>query len=682
MYYGLNIFLQISYKLRKLYIVVDREVLENLYHNIKEDLMKVVSEGKESIFIPYERTALVSLELAEKLLDYPEETLYEIQQFIKEKLDIPHEIKVRVYNLPKSRFIRIRDIRSFHLGKLIEIEGVIKVSTEVRPVITEVLYEHTECGYEFWYKMQDFKMEKPKLCPRCKQPAGRFIEKDKKIIDVQRLLVEEPPEQIEKGEQPAQIMVFLKEDLCEPKMERKTIPGTRIRLVGIVKTLQSKKTGSIMDIYLDAIYIEPLDKDIEDIEITEDYIRKIKELARSTDVISILSQSIAPSIYGKQYEHIKKALLLQLVGASARKRPDGTKTRGNIHILLIGDPGTGKSQLLQFIHKIAPKSRFVSGTTASAVGLTANVRRDEFLKGGWALEAGALVLASGGIVCIDELDKIDKSEMLALHEAMEQGTVTVHKANIHATLRSDASVLAAANPKFGRWDEMRSIVEQINLPDTILNRFDLIFVLRDIPDEKTDYIIAEGVLFGLTEPKEGIIPYDLLRRYIIYAKTIEPTWTEAAKDVVKEFYISIRSAYKNQQTIPITARQLEAIIRLSEASARVRLSNKVTKEDVELAKLLLMKSLEEVGFNPETKTIDVDIIATGKPATEWQRRKQILDTIKRLSRNFPDGVPLEEIINELKEKGHSEDRIKKSIESLIKDGSIFEPKRNHYKVVE
>jgi len=845
--------------------------LQELYSIVKDEISESLKKGSCTIIISHKAIAAVDIKLAEEVLNNPKNTLKVLEKFFSQKLGI--NVKVRIKDLPKDRWIRIRDIRSEHIGKLIETEGIIKVSTEVRPVVVAVKYYHNKCGGEFWYNLfgEDsdkeqfirFKIEKPKVCSVCGESEGRFVEVERKTVDMQRLLVEETPDQIERGEQPAQIIVFLTEDLCEPRMERRTIPGTRIRIVGVVEALQNSKTQAVLDLIINAVYIEPVEKDIEDIKISEEDELKIKELAKSGDVLNILARSIAPSIHGKHYEHIKKALILQLVGGVKKIRSDGTRVRGDIHMLLIGDPGTGKSitpeskivvidknkninivpikefvdqligdyinkviiykdtevldlldvgkefytisvnpttllvevkritaisrhkindkivkiitknrmsvrgtmdhsflvlgdsglivkkgselmvgdkipvltknisslfkgelkntisvefddivsiqcehfsgyvydlsvednenflannifvhnsQILQFISKVAPKARFVSGVTASAVGLTANVRRDEFLKGGWALEAGALVLASGGIVCIDELDKISKDEMSTLHEALEQQQITVNKANIHATLKTEVSVLAAANPKFGRWDKMKSIVDQIDLPPPILNRFDLIFILRDEPDEELDRLVAEGVVKGLTENIEGIIPPELLRKYIIYTKKTTPVWTESAKKKVVDFYLTLRMAAKDQQTIPISARQLESIIRLAEASARVRLSKKVTEEDVELAKSLLMKSLREVGLNPETKTIDIDILNVGISSTQRARLSTVYEMIKDLQKDFPDGVPFQEIVNAAKEHKIEEEKVKEALDRLLREGEVYEPKPGFYKI--
>ncbi len=662
----------------------DISKLNDIFSELKKEISSAIRNNRKFIAVPYDLIAKKDYKLAEELLDHPEDVIETLEKFVNEKFDLPYHLKVRVYGLPESRRIRIRDLRSEHIDKLIETEGIIKISSEVRPVVVAVKYKHDspECGGEFWMQVNGFKIEKPKVCRICGKP-GRFIEIERKTIDMQRLLLEETPEQIEKGESPAQMMVLLKEDLCEPKMERKTIPGTRVRVVGIVKTLKNTSTQAVLDLVLHAVYIEPVEKDVEEIELTPEDERKIKEFAASENAIEILSKNLVPSIYGKHYDPIKKALLLQLVGAPNKKR--GTsKVRGNLHILLIGDPGTGKSQILMQIHKIAPKSRYVTGTSATSIGLTAMVRRDEFLKGGWALEAGALVLASGGIVCIDEMDKIPKDEITALHEAMEQQQITVNKANIHATLKAETAVLAAANPKYGRWDRMKLIADQIDLPPTIINRFDLIFVLKDIPDEDLDKNIAESILNSLTEEIEYEISPEFIKKYIIYAKKIKPEWTEKAKERIKDFYLTLRRQAQGEENpaIPISTRQLESLIRLAEAHARARLSKVVTEEDAEEAIKLLMHSMKMVGIDPETNRLDVDVLTVGISSSQRSRISIILEIIENLQKVYPDGIPIPEIVNEAKQYKISEQKVREVLDKLLANGTIFEPKQDHVKLLQ
>jgi len=651
---------------------IDENLLSKLFENCREEIEDYLNNISSSIVIPHRKILLnLGPEIASKILEEPEKYLEILSQYFTKRLNIGKIVRVRIKDIiDKTRIKRIRDIRSEDYGKIVQVEGVIKVSSSVVPVINRIKYRHEDCGGEFWLETKDFNIEKlkPQKCPICRKISGKFIKLEEGYIDVQRLLIEEPADQIEKGEQPDQIIVILKEDLCEPRMERKTIPGTRVKIVGIVKNLKKQREKLFLEKYIDSIYIEPLDKDVEEIRITPEDEAKIKEIAKSEDVLSLIAKSIAPEIFGKQYEVIKKAIALQLVGGAER---NDKMFRKNIHILIIGDPGTGKSTLLWKVHEIAPKSRFVTGITATSVGLTASVRKDEILKGGWVLEAGALVLASGGIICIDELDKLSEEELHHLHEAMEHRTITIDKANIHATLRADTSVLAAANPKFGRWDRMKSIADQIDLPITIINRFDLIFILQDIPNPELDSIIADEILGSLKQRPQPPIPPDLLRKYIAYAKKINPEWTDKAIERVKRFYLELRSK-ASMEAIPITLRQLNTIRRLAEASAKIRLSEVVTEDDVILAESLLTYSLKQVGINPETSQLDIDLITTGFSSTERKRGSKILDIIKELSKDFPRGVPLSEIIKAAEKYKIEAEQVKETIEKLLKEGYIYE----------
>jgi len=658
--------------------ILDVGFLGQIFDASKEEIEKFIKEEEKSIILDYEKIkSYLNNNQLDLLLNKTENFLEQMGVYFSERLD--RKVKVRIKNLPESlRYLRIRDIRSENKDKLIQVEGIIKISSEVRPFIIKTKYLHEDCGGEFWVENKNFLIERPKKCPVCGGIKGRFIETDHETIDIQRLLIEEPADQIEKGEQPAQITVMLKEDLCEPRMERKTLPGIRVKIYGIVKELKNSNFRAILDLYIDAIYVEPIDKDVEDISISSEDEKRIKELAKSTDVLSLIANSIAPGLYGKYYELIKKAIALQLLSGGKRRR--GVDERKNIHILILGDPGVGKSKLLRYVSEIAPKSKYVVGVTSSSVGLTASVRKDEIFKGGWVLEAGALVLSSGGLVCIDELDKLSIEELQSLHEAMEQQTITIDKANIHATLRTETSILAAANPKFGRWDKMKSIVDQIDLPPTIVNRFDLIFVLIDEPNPQQDETIVNELLKGLKEEKKAPLDKDLLRKYIIYAKKIEPQWTTAALDIVKDFYIKLRSS-SGEDTIPITTRQLMSIIRIAEASAKIRLSPVVTEDDVNLAKELLLYSLKEVGINPENNRLDIDIIMSGISSTQRQKLSKVLDIIKDLQKDFPDGIPLNEILNESKKYNLEEEKVKETIDKLLKEGYIYESGDKKYKAV-
>jgi len=352
-----------------------------------------------------------------------------------------------------------------------------------------------------------------------------------------------------------------------------------------------------------------------------------------------------------------------------------------MHILLIGDPGVAKSVSLTFMANISPKGRYVVGKSASGAGLTATVVRDEYLRG-WSLEAGAMVLSHKGIVCIDELEKMDPGDRSAMHEAMEQQTITISKANVQAQLRAQTSVLAAANPKFGRFDPHQSIAQQIDLPPTLINRFDVIFTLRDIPNKEKDAKIASHVLDEhKKEGKDMIIPRDIFRKYVAYAKQkVNPYLSEEAVSEIKKFYVDLRNrpvlSESAMRPIPISARQLQALIRMSEASAKLRLSNTVSKEDAIRAIGIIRYYLMQVGYDYESKTLDIDKISGKFSSSQRNKIITVRDTIINLEGRLGKMIPVEEIEKELEGK-LTKNEIDEAVNKLDSSGEIFKPRRGY-----
>jgi replicative DNA helicase Mcm len=339
------------------------------------------------------------------------------------------------------------------------------------------------------------------------------------------------------------------------------------------------------------------------------------------------------------------------------------------------------SQLLKRASVVAPKARYVSGKGVSGAGLTAAVVKDEFLSG-WSLEAGALVLANKGMVMIDEMDKMSTEDRSAMHEALEQQTVSISKANIQATLRCETTVLAAANPKFGRFDPYDTVAGQIDLPPALINRFDLIFTLKDIPDEEKDKKMARFILemHKVRGTEETDISTDLLRKYFVYSKQkMSPKLSQEAIEEIMEYYIKMRgsgaSEDKAMKAIPISARQLEALVRLSEASSKLRLGKEVTIKDAKRAIALLNYCLEQVGMDPETGKIDIDRISTGVTTSERGRIITVRDIINELEESIGKNIPIEEVVNVAKEKGLDENKTLELIEKLKRSGDLFEPRR-------
>jgi len=645
-----------------------------------EQLHASISKGEKFLVVNFSDLSKFNLDLAQELIESPEDVLHACKISI-EQFDFPgsKEFRVRFRNLPKSQEVMIRDIRSSHLSKFIQIVGMIRQKTDVRPQVTSAKFECPSCGNTLNVLQLDSKFREPTTCGCGRK--GRFRLLDKEMIDAQKIVLEESPEDIEGSEQPKRMDIFLKGDLVSPMSEKRTNPGSKNIVSGILKEVPilAKDGGKLtrFDLMIEANYVESVAEDFTELNITAEEIREIKELSEDPKVYKKIIGSIAPSIYG--HERVKEALMLQIFGGVRKKKDDGSINRGDIHILLIGDPGSGKSQMLKRISIVAPKSRYVSGKGASAAGLTATVVKDDFLRG-YALEAGALVLTNKGICCIDELDKMTKEDTSAMHEALEQQTISINKANISATLRAETTVLAAANPKSGRFDPYEPIPKQIELPSTLINRFDLMFPIRDLPNKAKDEKTADFILHLHQKSTGGTaeLATDFLKKYIAYAKqNFNPALTDEALEEIKEYYVKMRNsggeegAYK---AIPISARQLEALIRLSEASARVRLSNKVLKSDARRAIELVHFCLSEIGVDPETGKIDIDRITTGVTASQRSNIHVIKDIIKELEGLIGKQIPLDDVLLKAKEKGMDPEKAEDIVDALKKEGVIFTPR--------
>jgi len=655
-----------------------KEFLDSDY---RKEMHKLDNKGIPSLEIDFSMLMKFEPELADLLLEEPEEVLKAAEIAVSD-FGFKTDFRVRFFNLPKSQFIMIRDIRSNNLDDFICIEGLVRQSSDVRPQVVSARFECPSCGNIISILQLDTRFKEPTRCSCGRKGKFRLI--SKALVDAQRLVMEESPDMLEGGEQPKRLSILLKEDLVEPKMEMKTTPGNKIRVVGIIKEVPIMlKTGAQsvrFDLVMEANHIESIEETFEEVKVSEEEGTKIKSLAKDPLVYERLINSIAPSIYG--HERVKEAIVLQLLGGVKKIRGDGTRTRGDIHILLVGDPGAGKSEILQFVSKTAPKGRFVAGRSTTAAGITASVVKDDFLRG-WALEGGAMVLANKGVLCIDEMDKMSVEDTSSLHEGMEQQILSIAKANIQATLRTETTILAAANPKLGRFDPYAPIASQINLPPALINRFDLIFPIRDLPNRETDEKIASHVL--RIQQNAGVVISEIepkfLRKYFAYARQkVSPVLTDNAVEEIKKFYVELRNketaGEREIKPIPISARQLEALVRMAEGSAKARLSKKVGRQDAKRAINLLRYCLMQVGFDYETGQIDIDRISTGITASERSRIVIVRDLILNLEKKLGKSIPIEDIIAEAGEKGINEPQVEESIEKLKREGFLFEPRRN------
>lgn len=653
-------------------------------YKYRKRLGQLRSLGQNYVVVDFEDLVAYDSELARLLVDKPDEYLPYIERssWAQLKIEDPQyaeeikKIRVRFRKLP-DRF-SLRKVGQAQLAKLLLVDGIIVRATPVRPLVTRAAFQCRKCNSLTFVEQSGLVMREPELCGRCRSKLLDFSEKQSTFINSQELRMQERPEDLPPGQLPRAIDVKLFEDLVDVAR-----PGDRISLTGIVRAEQeilSRGTRlRTFDLFLDANFLDISGKETEIVEITVEEEAQILEMAKDPWIHRKLLSSLAPSIYG--YDAIKEAILYLLFGAVHKVLPDGVKIRGDVNVLLIGDPGTAKSQLLQYVARVAPRGLYTSGRGSTAAGLTAAVVREK--SGGLVLEAGALVLADKGVCSIDEIDKMRPDDRVAIHEAMEQQTVSIAKGGIVATLNARASVLAAANPALGRYEPYKNITENINLPVTILSRFDLIFIMRDAPDSEVDTKMSEHILtlhrVG-APPQEAPLTPQMFRKYVSYARGIFPVLTEEASNALRDFYLRMRSTSTTADSpIAITPRQLEALVRLSECRARSFLRDKVTVEDTDAIIRLMTISLQHVGIDTTTGKVDIDTIMTGKPKSLRDRMQTILSTVATMERET-GAVQESKLYEELsKTAGLSEGEVQTLVNQLIRDGILYSPKPGHLK---
>ncbi len=643
----------------------------------KDDVFKILEKypDERSLNVDYLALEMFDPDLADLLIDKPEEVIDAAQIAIKniDPLVKDADINIRFENL--TNIIPLKDLLSKYIGTFVAADGIVRKTDEIRPRIETGVFECRGCMRLHEVEQTSAsRIIEPSLCSECGGRSFRLLQEESKYIDTQTARMQEPLENLSGGTEPKQMLMILEDDLVD-----ELNPGDKVRITGTLRTFREERSGKFKN-YIYVNHIEPLEQEFEELQLSEEDEEKIIELSKDPHIYDKIIKSTAPSIRG--YRDVKEAIALQLFGGAAKQLEDETKLRGDIHILIVGDPGIGKSQILKYVSRLAPRSIYTSGKGTSGAGLTAAAVRDEL--GGWSLEAGALVLGDQGNVCVDELDKMRSEDRSALHEALEQQTVSIAKAGIMATLNSRCSVLAAANPKFGRFDQFKVLAEQIDLPAPIISRFDLIFVIEDKPSREGDAKLAEHILkTHQYNTIEYEIEPDLLRKYIAYArKNINPHLTDEANEVLREFYVNTRNSNPEEQgAVPITARQLEAIIRLSEASAKIKLKDTVDKEDAEKAVRLQMACLKAVGVDPETGEIDVDIISGTTPKSDRDKMQRVSEEIKLLEEEYAGNAPMNVLLSNMSEKyGVSEDKTEQIVRNLVRKGIIYEPSHGYFRL--
>jgi len=624
---------------------------------------------------------------------------------LKLSLTMEGEDLVNQPNLPDFQIIiqsaentqSLRNLTADHVNQLIKVPGIIISCSKTRSKATSITVKCSKCQS---VKTLSCKSSMGGInIPKCDNNGGTIMNVDCGVgsfvimadqceyIDQQTLKLQESPEVVPTGEMPRNIMLTVDRYLVD-----KVTPGTRVSVMGISSLFNSgakqklQASSAIRTPFLKVvgIQVEMEGGGRTNTQFTPDEEEEMLQLARDPNIYEKLARSIAPQISGEYTVDIKKALACLLMGGSRKVLADGVRLRGDINILLMGDPSTAKSQFLKFIEKVAPIGVYTSGKGSSAAGLTASVIKDS--KGEFFLEGGAMVLADGGVICIDEFDKMRETDRVAIHEAMEQQTISVAKAGITTVLNCRASVLAAANPIFGRYDDLKDVGENIDLMTTILSRFDCIFIVRDVRDAERDRNIARHVMgvhinaslsVGASSSSAASsqeIPADKLKKFITYCRDrCAPRLGEEAAAVLSGQYVHIRNRVRetlaekpgSSAAVPITIRQLEALVRLSEALAKMRLSAEVSVADVQEAlRLFKVSTLAASQTNPQQSggPVGVVVLEEVKRAEEFLRRRMGLRVT----------VNAKQMIEEAQTQGYSSEAIKRGIFGLVQRGDIQE----------
>ncbi|MEK6966431.1 MAG: minichromosome maintenance protein MCM [Thermoproteota archaeon] len=648
---------------------------------------------KDSTYIVIDYNDLVSNSIIEsKFNENPDEILDAFARAIKEILQerfpqyaekIKDEIRARIINFPIQR--SLRQINAEIINQMTSVSGMVVRSSEIKPLAKEIIYKCPIGHKTHMILLKGLSVNTPTKCsdPKCTQKEFRIDPESSRFIDFQILRLQELPEDLPPGQLPHYVDVSIKQDLVDNAR-----PGDRIILTGIVRIEQdqiagARTTSGLYRLRIDGNNIEFLggrgiksSRKTEREEVSPEEEKIIKSLSTNPDIYDRLVDSFAPHIHG--HSIIKEAILLLVVGSTQRLLQDGTKIRGDINIFLVGDPGTAKSEMLKFCARIAPRGLYTSGRGSTAAGLTAAVVRDK--TGIMMLEAGAVVLGDQGLVCIDEFDKMKPEDRSALHEVMEQQSASIAKGGIVATLNARTSILAAANPMYGKYDPFKNITENVNLPIPLLTRFDLIFVVRDIPSKERDTKIAKHII-NLHSPSgietRSLIDVDILTKYLAYAKRIEPVLTKDAEERILEYYMKMRNV-ESEEMITVTPRQLEGLIRLATARARLLMKDQVEAEDAERAIFLIESMLRDAGVDVNTGKVDLGVLQ-GRPRSEVSKMQLFMDVLKSLEGENKMAVEERLFIKELVKSGKfTEDEARSYLKRMLREASIYESKPGHY----
>lgn len=671
-------------------------------YKYQNQINNIYGKGENTLIIFFEDLLASDPDIAELLRKDPEALIEDAVDAFKNLLKFQggklnnqdYFVRITTNDKKSPLFLPLRGLRAKNISNLVWSNGILVRISTIRPKLEKATFICNLCGAQFDVPQLVSRIRWPKFCinKRCKAKAQtdfRLLSKHSEFIDWQSILIQEIPEDLPPGRIPRSVQGILTYDLVDTVK-----PGDRVKLMGIFKSVLAQSTKSnnstLFKTFFDINYIEPEDRTDNIIDLTKEDRKKIEDMSKEPFIQKKIARSIAPDIYGR--EDLKMASVLSLFAGTRKRKPGGGYKRGDIHILFVGDPGTGKSEILKGAIEISPRGVYTSGKGSTAVGLTAAVIKDTDT-GQMNLEAGVVVLANGGVAAIDEFDKMDTADRSALHEAMEQQTVSIAKAGIVATLKAQTAIIAAANPYSGRYDRYKTPTQNIRLPPSLLSRFDLIFVVVDKPNKADDAQMAEFILKNsMVNPDDmfeengtSIAPIssELLKKYIKHARrNCNPLLTDEAKERIKEFYLELRGQYDSEDAIiSILARNLDALVRLSEAYAKMALRNKVLKEDVEEIIKLFKRYLKDTGYDETTGKIDMDRIFVGQSRSNINRLETLMNRLKEIfEENNWKALEKSNVVQILElEESLDKTFIESALDELLKEGTLYEPKSNQIK---
>jgi len=682
------------------------EFYRDYYRNEIGELAQKYPDGQKSLFVDWEDLYRFDPDLAEDYRNKPN-LLREYAEEALRLFDLPIDVKfsqahVRIQGIPSS--VEVDDIQTDHRGQLISVPGTIRSVSSSISFPTDAAFECQRCGtltrIPQSFTTGDLSLNEPHECQGCERNGPFRLNQDQsEMVDHQLLRLESFFTNASK-ESPASIVLLARDDLVDEVQ-----PGDTVEVNGIINlidpTEDEQLDATIVDKYLEvSSFTEVAVEDL--IPISEEEKKEIIALSEADDIYNKFLNSIAPHTVG--LEDIKLSAVLQLFGGVDKVLPDDTTISGTIHIGVIGDPGTFVSEIVKYAARISPKSIRTDGTDTTQAGLTTAAYPSSTGPKNWELDAGALVLADGGLASLTRVGELSSEATSGLESVMREQEVKASKGTATQVLPANTSVLASARPKYGRFDEYEPVGEQVDLKPDVIAQFDLLFTQTDQPDRNADADVAERVLQTsyagevqaqrqnasdadysekeLNEITDEIVPDidpTFAQKYIAYARrSCYPTLSDDAKETIHDFYVRVRSKGSGEDApIPVTGRKLEAIVKLAEASARVRLSDTVEEQDAERVIELVRSSLENIGVAPETGEGEASVVERGTSEEQRERIKTIRDIIVDLEEEYDEGAPVDVVIERAEEHGMDASTAEHEIDKLKQQGEVYEPRTDH-----